>query len=1564
MSSRQSRASKRSLAVSTTSTSSTARSSSAGGDYTPSSSSGAAAAAAGSNGGDRGPLSSVLSDDDGIGGAGGGGRGRRGMPTSADDSSVVSLSFHSTSGAASNSKGGNAHATAAAVAAMADLNVSLSTLGGSSSVLGGGSGGASSISAGRAEFAELMQQLDPSDPRLHLASLNDERSAFGAVSRSCLALNQWATGGVGGSVDDGGMDLAGGGSAGPTVRSSLLLCPSDHAAVAVPTLRSLITCCTAHTDRRCRILALQTLALVGRSVYARTRESEEGIETYAQRDAGIASRVSDEVVNDVAATLLGVGLEEDDDGVSSAAFEAVGMLVLSSSSITPSAAALAGRFDGAFDALTAEIASMVTSDPTWRGTGDPTWMASGCDRGDSALSLSTLSPNAAAMHELASRVYSGLIPPRMRRILHRIRQYRPTPPFGASSGMSHVERTLPFVTGALAYMLRTEKCLFVGMDRAGFAKRWTEMDARGMAGETIDTLILPIMTDGSSYGVDGLAAKTAGGTASMGKAASLAALRLVHACPAAEWTEEVCRAVVGTMSDIIRSAAASHKTLNASIFATLLIALRGFPPGERAEALSLSVDAMIKMLPATEMIPATIGSAGLPLSDGTVRRPMRLGLLIEAALLAIMPNPADGDSDAYDESHGNGVRSSLVGDILSSPVVQSILTLRSDPNRKKKKKKKKGKGGGSHGTQSLISIVHDDGSGNYHADKFSATNTADEVVLVFCSVASLVGRKLLGQFIIDQRDAAKDGTDFREGDGTTNSVGAWHRASLALLYELSCCLSWKDPIPRIVEENSRSDSRPQKCTTISKAARGAYLQLLSQCLAATDLMDGSSSIAANMISFQANGEIDNELTALAEAAPLRDDTFALGLLSDLMDWIVETKLSEGIPHRGIRIALLALLSDYWVQVCRLTLQSQEGMGREAPANTLNEMNAREILSKLSSEISHLIEEQESSAPKGSPTAAKDAAMRDLLVCIACIENMALAANDWSLRYGNYNSSTSTEDDIAYIVSVSTDILNDQGREDKAKGPVSGEGKQALRQSMVEECIFASRRIQSAAPGKDRGYSNGTNYGGQQVTAPVYCSPLIERERTTFNTPKKYRGQTPYTEKKLVTNASLILDSGYQYLNSFSVGTSNKNSNQNAGGPQRRIVGDIFDHGYLFQHYRQVILFRSQLAMETAQIIVGSKRQRKPMRPIDPLRLSTPPIISSQQCHNKPSRPLLSLDTPIWTNSSVNVCGTSDPVSMRSHFAVRFCPRYDGEIERRLVFVTKLHNITAVPIPKGIRLDLSIETGVTAEIESGEVSKTSLGTTAFHRQEIKAGDHIAWTIETDGWTTGGGDLQTSVSFRDMESETMTKQWIRQPAISTKAALSNVAEGDEDNAEDDVSTGNGSSSGGFLESEAEGEEEGDEFCDMLLAGEPLTIPPSIVLQPCPLVFFVNAQGDESAFRFLWERLPHSSEAINVTYKSNTTEKDDVGPSAGCAPREIARLSQVDLSVTSDNGSTDGWAFASWTSKRLLCVLVRDRTDIEGTLYVRGDSKSLINSVVGSNKDREIFVSDLTNGRFGLL
>ena len=52
-------------------------------------------------------------------------------------------------------------------------------------------------SEGTGAAPPALGNLDPFDPRLHLAALKNEQSAFGAVSRSCLALNQWAGGGSG-----------------------------------------------------------------------------------------------------------------------------------------------------------------------------------------------------------------------------------------------------------------------------------------------------------------------------------------------------------------------------------------------------------------------------------------------------------------------------------------------------------------------------------------------------------------------------------------------------------------------------------------------------------------------------------------------------------------------------------------------------------------------------------------------------------------------------------------------------------------------------------------------------------------------------------------------------------------------------------------------------------------------------------------------------------------------------------------------------------------------------------------------------------------------------------------------------------------------------------------------------------------------------------------------------------------------------------------------------------------------------------------------------------------------
>ena len=131
-----------------------------------------------------------------------------------------------------------------------------------------------------------------------------------------------------------------------------------------------------------------------------------------------------------------------------------------------------------------------------------------------------------------------------------------------------------------------------------------------------------------------------------------------------------------------------------------------------------------------------------------------------------------------------------------------------------------------------------------------------------------------------------------------------------------------------------------------------------------------------------------------------------------------------------------------------------------------------------------------------------------------------------------------------------------------------------------------------------------------------------------------------------------------------------------------------------------------------------------------------------------------------------------------------------------------------------------------------------------------------------------------------------------------------------------------------------------------------------RPCPLVFFRDASGDEESFRFLWLSMPHCMAAIKLT-PSNSITKDEgqAKLSAGCAAREVGRRSKV----VSIGDNSEGWAFSSWNSKRILCLLTRDKSSPEGVLYVRGDDETLVKSLVGSISLRNLFVSDLTGGQF---
>jgi hypothetical protein len=108
--------------------------------------------------------------------------------------------------------------------------------------------------------------------------------------------------------------------------------------------------------------------------------------------------------------------------------------------------------------------------------------------------------------------------------------------------------------------------------------------------------------------------------------------------------------------------------------------------------------------------------------------------------------------------------------------------------------------------------------------------------------------------------------------------------------------------------------------------------------------------------------------------------------------LCDYKFREGVPSRHIRISLIAIFTDHWVQ-------SLEGnsASRSSDSLNMNDMNARELLTTLSSEISSL----SSSLHQGRGD--NQVSLKYLDVCVACVENIALMACDRARRTGTGRS---------------------------------------------------------------------------------------------------------------------------------------------------------------------------------------------------------------------------------------------------------------------------------------------------------------------------------------------------------------------------------------------------------------------------------------------------------------------------------------------------------------------------------------------------------------------------------
>jgi hypothetical protein len=445
-----------------------------------------------------------------------------------------------------------------------------------------------------------------------LHQLKDESSALSVVAKTCLQLTQFAGSGSSAHVEDS-----------TSVMSSVLFHEASFVDAVRLALAALMTCTIEHTNRRCRILAAKTLAILARSAYARIRPSPL---LFATRDARITG-LEDEVGAEVPTTLITAVLEDADDGVSASAMEAIEILISCNS---PTSGTLVE------DELMREIQAIGWARPS--------------SYSPSLRNIVDEDPSIPQM-ELATRVLDNIMIPRLGQIVDRISLYK-------SSVL--LTQVLPVLTMSLVHFVKTTPGLLATMDRPTFAKRWTEVDALGIVDSVLTGIILPMVESNSLQGTI---------------AACHAALRLAHVCSGQPWVQDVCQAATHTlMQELIVPCDVEQRL---SCLAMLLVAARGISLTKRTSRLIWAANTMVETLPSTTRAPMGVLCPGVLVEvDGEqfYRRPARMGLWTELALSFFIDGPTEEERERF-EAIQIFFSSGTIGTIIAEKSRLTVLPL-------------------------------------------------------------------------------------------------------------------------------------------------------------------------------------------------------------------------------------------------------------------------------------------------------------------------------------------------------------------------------------------------------------------------------------------------------------------------------------------------------------------------------------------------------------------------------------------------------------------------------------------------------------------------------------------------------------------------------------------------------------------------------------------------------------------------------------------------------------------------------------------------------------------------
>ncbi len=327
----------------------------------------------------------------------------------------------------------------------------------------------------------------------------------------------------------------------------------------------------------------------------------------------------------------------------------------------------------------------------------------------------------------------------------------------------------------------------------------------------------------------------------------------------------------------------------------------------------------------------------------------------------------------------------------------------------------------------------------------------------------------------------------------------------------------------------------------------------------------------------------------------------------------------------------------------------------------------------------------------------------------------------------------------------------------------------------------------------------------------------------------------------------------------------------------------------------------------------------------------------------------------------SIMSPSDPVQVLLTYGThQHC--VNGQCEIKLGVKIQLFNITAVPIPKGLRLDLSINKDnqqdfmeenssnifvIPNEPLAHQQSSSSLPNKKMYvyKESIEPGEQLIWEETFSNWPLGHYSLCLTVTFRDLQNETNTYQHILiNPTLSNNnESTMPAATKTTITAQDDWNHTN--------------RIQEDDTVDITLVGDSVRVSPILMLHPCPLVFYRDCCGDEVPFQFLWTSMIHRLPPILLSKKS-LTQKHDESKTYFLLTTHISKLTVTAMDRHNDAAFT-AWAFQSWYGHRLFCILSQ-RIENSYSLMVRSDNVELLNAIFGNMAYRTNFITNLMGGQ----